>query len=169
MPALNQTYNKICVTSKDSDQPVHPPSMARVLVYPSLDNREGSRRHTSSSKTLIRLRDFGLIVGFVVRWLIFILRWYLTGELEDSMRSRMNLKFGSCISVETLQAQNWFKHLQNICKDVQAMSQSQNTAFPGQRKNKWWTYNNKTNATYETIDAPTKKNCKRGTDMEWKV
>ena len=28
------------VTSKDSDQPVHPPSMARVLVYPSLDSLE---------------------------------------------------------------------------------------------------------------------------------
>ena len=28
------------VTSKDSDQPVHPPSMARVLVHPSLDSLE---------------------------------------------------------------------------------------------------------------------------------
>ena len=26
-----------CATSKDSDQPVPPPSMARVLVYPSVD------------------------------------------------------------------------------------------------------------------------------------
>ena len=25
-------YNKTCMTSKDSDQPVHPPSIARVLV-----------------------------------------------------------------------------------------------------------------------------------------
>ena len=25
------------MTSKDSDQPVHPPIMARVLLYPSLD------------------------------------------------------------------------------------------------------------------------------------
>ena len=37
-PAYNKTYNKTCVTSKDSEQPVHPPSMARVLVYPSLDS-----------------------------------------------------------------------------------------------------------------------------------
>ena len=29
---------KTCVTSKDSDQPVHPPSLARVLVYHSLDS-----------------------------------------------------------------------------------------------------------------------------------
>ena len=39
-PAHSKTYNKICVTSKDSDQPVFPPSMARVLVYPSLDSPE---------------------------------------------------------------------------------------------------------------------------------
>ena len=29
-----------CVTSKDSDQPVHLSSIARVLVYPSLDSTE---------------------------------------------------------------------------------------------------------------------------------
>ena len=28
------------MTSKDSDKPVHPPSMARVLIYPSLDSPE---------------------------------------------------------------------------------------------------------------------------------
>ena len=39
-PVHNKTYNKTCVTSKDSDQPVHVPSMARVLVYPSLDRQE---------------------------------------------------------------------------------------------------------------------------------
>ena len=31
-------YNKTFVTSKDSDQSVHPPSMARVLVYSILDS-----------------------------------------------------------------------------------------------------------------------------------
>ena len=36
----HKSYDKTCVTSKDSDQPVHPPSMARVLVYPSLDSLE---------------------------------------------------------------------------------------------------------------------------------
>ena len=39
MPAHYKTY-KDCVTSKDSDQPVYPSSMARVLVYPSLDSAE---------------------------------------------------------------------------------------------------------------------------------
>ena len=32
--------DKCCVTSKDSDQPVHPPSMAKALVYSSLDSLE---------------------------------------------------------------------------------------------------------------------------------
>ena len=36
----HKTNNKTCVTSKDSDQPVHPPSMARVLRHPSLENLE---------------------------------------------------------------------------------------------------------------------------------
>ena len=36
-PAHQKTYNKTCVTSKDSDPPVHPP---RVLLYPSLDSPE---------------------------------------------------------------------------------------------------------------------------------
>ena len=39
-PAHDRTYNKTCVTSKYLDQPVHPPSMARVLMYPSLDRLE---------------------------------------------------------------------------------------------------------------------------------
>ena len=39
-PAHDKTYNKTCVTSKDSDQPVHPHIMARVLVYSSLNSLE---------------------------------------------------------------------------------------------------------------------------------
>ena len=39
-PAHNKTYNKTYVTSKDSDQLVHLPSMAWVLIYPSLDSLE---------------------------------------------------------------------------------------------------------------------------------
>ena len=35
--AHDKTYNKTYVTSEDSDQTVHPPGMARVLVHPSLD------------------------------------------------------------------------------------------------------------------------------------
>ena len=37
-PAHDKTYNKTCVTNKDSAQPVYPPSMTSVLVYPSLDS-----------------------------------------------------------------------------------------------------------------------------------
>ena len=33
-PANDKTYNKICVTSKDSDQPVHPLSMAGFSFIP---------------------------------------------------------------------------------------------------------------------------------------
>ena len=39
-PVHDKTYNKTCVTSKDSYQPVHPPSMAMVRLYPSLDSLE---------------------------------------------------------------------------------------------------------------------------------
>ena len=39
-PAHNKTYNKTCVTSKDTNQSVHPLSMARVLIYSSLDSLE---------------------------------------------------------------------------------------------------------------------------------
>ena len=31
--AHDKNYNKTCVTSKDSGQPVHPPSMARFLLF----------------------------------------------------------------------------------------------------------------------------------------
>ena len=39
-PVHNKTYNKTCVTSKDSDLPVHPSSTEWVIVYPSLDSLE---------------------------------------------------------------------------------------------------------------------------------
>ena len=39
-PMHDKTYNKICVTRKDSDQPVHPPSMVRGLVFSSLKSPE---------------------------------------------------------------------------------------------------------------------------------
>ena len=46
-----ETYNKTCVTSKDSDQPEHPPSMRRLIwVFAGRTN---------------------IILGFVVRWLNF--------------------------------------------------------------------------------------------------
>ena len=39
-PAHDKINNKTCITSKDSDQPVHPPSIARVPVYPPSDSLE---------------------------------------------------------------------------------------------------------------------------------
>ena len=39
-PEHDKTYNNTCVTNKDSDQPVNPSSMARLLVYPSFDSLE---------------------------------------------------------------------------------------------------------------------------------
>ena len=58
--AHDLTYNKPCATSEDSDQPVHPPSIARVLVYPSLDSPEAVK--DTSAKTPIRLRNMILIL-----------------------------------------------------------------------------------------------------------
>ena len=46
--AHDETYNKSSVNSKDSDEPVHPPSMAMVLVYPSLDSPEVVEAHAIS-------------------------------------------------------------------------------------------------------------------------
>ena len=45
-PAHDKTYSKVCVTSKDSDRPVHTPSMARV--YPPLDSLEAVDSHAIS-------------------------------------------------------------------------------------------------------------------------
>ena len=39
-PGHDKTHSKACVASEDSDQPVHRPGMARVLVYPILDSSE---------------------------------------------------------------------------------------------------------------------------------
>ena len=39
-PVHYKTYIKTCVTSKGSDQSVQPPSMKRVLFYPSLASLE---------------------------------------------------------------------------------------------------------------------------------
>ena len=55
-PGHDKTYNKTCVTSKDSDQPVHPPSVARLLFYFSLDSPEAVEGIMRSAKILIRLR-----------------------------------------------------------------------------------------------------------------
>ena len=73
LPVHDKTYNKTCVTSKDSVQPVHLPGMIRLGL--SL-----CRRNMRLAKTLVRLRGCAgwsesslvarLIVGFVVCWFI---------------------------------------------------------------------------------------------------
>ena len=74
------TYNKTCVASKDSDQPVHPSGMVRVLVHPFLDSLnavEGASSQTAKTDQTVQMRSMifagctSLIVGFVVHWLIF--------------------------------------------------------------------------------------------------
>ena len=51
----DKTCNETCVTSKDSDRPVHPPSMAMILVHPSLDSPEAVEDTVGSVNTRIRL------------------------------------------------------------------------------------------------------------------
>ena len=48
MPARDKAYNKTCVTSKDSDQPVPPLSLASVLIYPILNSPEAVNTHEIS-------------------------------------------------------------------------------------------------------------------------
>ena len=64
--AHDKTYNKTCVTSKGTDQPVHPPSIARALVYPSLDSLDAD-----AQAIWIFAGRTSVIVGFVVRWLTY--------------------------------------------------------------------------------------------------
>ena len=67
----DKTSNKTCVTSKDSDQPVHPPSIARVFIHPSLDSSEAVEG-ICNQWWMIRLRGCtSLNVGFVLRLLIY--------------------------------------------------------------------------------------------------
>ena len=54
-PAHDKTYNKTCVTNKGSDQPVHLHSMARALVYSSLNILEAVEG-TCDQRKMIRLR-----------------------------------------------------------------------------------------------------------------
>ena len=54
-PVHDKTYNKTHVTSKDSDQPVHPHSIARILVYLCFDSLEAIES-TRDQRKLISLR-----------------------------------------------------------------------------------------------------------------
>ena len=62
-PVINKTYNKNSVSSKDSDHPVHLPSMARVLVYPSLD-----RGWSGVAKVSCILHHWGILLILAFSW-----------------------------------------------------------------------------------------------------
>ena len=71
-----KTYNKTCVTCKGSDQPVLPPCMARVFLYPSLDSLEEAytvNKDSANAEADLSLY-LSLLVGFVTDWFIWLWR-----------------------------------------------------------------------------------------------
>ena len=62
-PANDKTYDKICATSEDSDQPAHPRSLTRVLV---------DCKYLLLSPDGVFAGHAGLTVCFVVRWLFIM-------------------------------------------------------------------------------------------------
>ena len=54
-PAHDNTYNKICVTSKGADEPVRSHSMPRVLVYPCLDSPDAVEGSCDQRRLIIIL------------------------------------------------------------------------------------------------------------------
>ena len=65
--AYDKNYNKTCVTSKDTGQPVHPPSM--VLVHPSFDSQY------TAEGTYDQQRQISLYIHPVCQGFSFILLW----------------------------------------------------------------------------------------------
>ena len=78
----DKACNKTCTTSKDSDQPAHPCSLIGVFAdricllqppgYPKRDNWEALLCWVDVQADLSLCCHTGLIVGFVMRWLISI-------------------------------------------------------------------------------------------------
>ena len=68
--------------------------------------------------------------------------------------------------LKILEQNNFF--WKNINEDTQERPQSRSTIFLRYQKERRGTNKDKTNATYETTDAETKKNCNRGTTFESK-
>ena len=140
-PAHDKTYNKTCMTSKDLDQPVHPPSM--LLVYPALYSQvavEGTcyqRRLWSDCADAQSDRESSLvarlIIDFVVCWLKY--KWSYTGNsLNDEAQP--------------------YRGPKRRRDEEQIMTKKKQT--------------NK-NVTYETTDAQRKKDCNTGTSFERSV
>ena len=85
----DKTYNKTCEISKDSDKSINLPSMARVLVYFSLNSIVAVKsiydQHFDQTAQMHRLiwvfsDRISFIVGFVVCWLNYIfygMYWYI--------------------------------------------------------------------------------------------
>ena len=65
-PALDKTCNQTCVTSKISDQPVHPPSKARGFIYSTLDSPEAVEGTYDQQKTLILFSKYFRLHGLIV-------------------------------------------------------------------------------------------------------
>ena len=62
------------------------------------------------------------------------------------------------------------KSSRNMSNDNQEMPQPRSTGFPRhQKKERWGTNTDKTNATYRNTNAQTKKNCTRRTTLEKKT
>ena len=61
----DKIYSKTCVTSNNSDQPVHPSSIARVLVYPTVDSPDAKVYAISedSDQTAWMHRLIGVFAG----------------------------------------------------------------------------------------------------------
>ena len=82
----DKTNNKTFVTSKLSDQPVYPPYMARVLVYPSLDSLKTIK---GMCRQIWVFADCtSLIICFVVRWLKCIMKLFKQGSLCEKKKKQ---------------------------------------------------------------------------------
>ena len=95
--------DKSCVTSKDSDQPVHPPSMARAPVYSSLDSLEAVEGTcdqqrpwsdcTNAQADLSLHWSSRLIVDFVLGWLIFLFLFLCKNLLYPTCRHSLEMSW----------------------------------------------------------------------------
>ena len=80
-PAHDKTNNTICVNSKDSDQPVHSPSMARVLLYTSFNIQEAVEgtfdQQMLWSDCVWMHRLIWVFAGCTSRIVGFVMHWFI--------------------------------------------------------------------------------------------
>ena len=79
---VDKTYNKTCVTIKDSNQPIHPSSMARLLFYTSLDSPEAVEGTCDQQR---------LIIDFLLCWELMTHQplWFILCCLPDKGRKEI--------------------------------------------------------------------------------